>query len=479
MRKLALKKEYDMTSGPLFGKIVALALPLALSGILQLLFNSADLVVIGQFSATSTESLAAVSSNNALINLIVNVSIGLSVGANVVMAHAIGAKDGERAERVLHTSMLLSVICGVAMGIVGVFMAHLFLAWMKTDPAVIGKATDYLRIYFIGTPANIIYNFGAAILRAKGDTKRPLFYLAIAGVLNACLNLIFVICAGLDVKGVAIATIVSQYISMILVIIALLREKGYCKMELKKLTIKKRELFDILKVGLPSGILSSFFSIANVIIQSSINGFGPAVMAGNSTGSALEGFVYTSMNAVSSTATTFAGQNYGAKKYDRINTVMWECSLLIVIISVVMGGAILLLGRPLASIYSPDPEVINFSFERNKVILPIYFICGIVEVLVGCLRGMNYPIIPMIPSFLCVCVYRIIWVYTAFRATPTTFILYLSYPISWVLNIIIDAVLYAIFFKIMTQPSKVMRGYIKTATYARAPIPKTYDVPAI
>lgn len=468
MRNLSLKKEYDMTTGPLFGKIIALALPLALSGILQLLFNSADLVVIGQFSATSTESLAAVSSNNALINLIVNVSIGLSVGANVVMAHAIGAKDRDRAQRVVHTSMLLSVICGVVMGVIGVFMARLFLEWMKTDPAVIDKATDYLRIYFIGTPANIIYNFGAAILRAKGDTKRPLIYLAIAGVLNVCLNLLFVICAGLDVKGVAIATIVSQYISMILVIITLMRESGYCKMELKKLTIKKREFLDIVKVGLPSGILSSFFSIANVIIQSSINGFGPAVMAGNSTGSALEGFVYTSMNAVSSTATTFAGQNYGAKKYDRINTVMWECSLLIVIISVVMGGAILLLGKPLASIYSPDPQVISFSFERNKVILPIYFVCGIVEVLVGCLRGMNYPITPMIPSFLCVCVYRIIWVYTAFRATPTTFVLYLSYPISWVLNIIIDGVLYVALYKVMTRPSKVMRGYIKTALYQRS-----------
>ncbi len=456
-----------MTEGPLFTKLIAFAIPLALSGILQLLFNSADLVVIGQFSKTGTESLAAVSSNNALINLIVNVSIGLSVGANVIMAHAIGANDFDRAQRTLHTSILLSIICGVVMGIIGVFMSHTFLVWMKTDPAVLEKATDYLGIYFMGTPANIVYNFGAAILRAKGDTKRPLIYLAAAGVLNVGLNLIFVIFAGLDVMGVALATIISQYLSMVLVLVALMREKGCCKLTWRKLAMKKRELLDIVRVGLPSGILNSFFAISNVIIQSSVNGFGAVVMAGNATGSSLEGYVYTSMNAVSSTATTFAGQNYGAKKYDRVNTVMWQCMLITTAISVVMGGAILLLGKPLAAIYSKDPAVIAFSVERNKIILPIYFVCGMVEILVGCLRGLNFAIAPMIPSFLCVCVFRIIWVYTAFKATPTTLVLYLSYPISWVLNIVIDAVLYAVFYRRLTRPSKAMLGYIKTAVYRR------------
>ncbi|MDE6060954.1 MAG: MATE family efflux transporter, partial [Clostridia bacterium] len=306
---LKLKREMDMTKGGVMGKLIAFTLPLALSGILQLLFNAADLVVIGQFSETGAESLAAVSSNNALISLIINVSIGLSVGANVVMAQSIGSRDMDRAQRTLHTSILLALICGVVVAFVGAFCARYFLEWMNTDPVVLDKATVYLRIYFIGAPANIVYNFGAAILRAKGDTKRPLIFLFIAGVLNAGLNLIFVIFAHLDVAGVALATIISQYVSVVLVIVALLKEKDYCKLIIRKLAIKKRELLDIIKVGLPSGILSSFFSVANVIIQSSINGFGYQVMAGNSTGASLEAFVYTSMNAVSNAATTFTGQN--------------------------------------------------------------------------------------------------------------------------------------------------------------------------
>lgn len=440
--KRGTAKTLDMTSGALMGKIVAFSLPLAFSGILQLLFNAADLAVIGQFSSTSSQSLAAVSSNNALINLIVNVSIGLSVGANVVMAHAIGAKDAQRASHTLHTSMLLSLVCGIIVGIIGVSCGRYFLIWMKTDPVVLDKATDYLTIYFIGAPANIIYNFGSAILRAKGDTKRPLIYLAIAGVLNVALNLVFVICAGLDVKGVAIATVISQYISMILIVATLLFEKDYCKMYLKKLTIKKRELLDIVRVGLPSGILSSFFSIANVLIQSSVNSFGYLVMAGNSTGSSLEAYVYTSMNAVSSSATTFAGQNYGAKKYSRIKQILWDCSILTILISLVLGGVVMLFARPLCRIFTNDPLVIGYAIDRMTIILPIYFVCGIVEVIVGCLRGMNRAVVPMIPSFICVCAFRIIWNYTAFRAQHTTSVLYLSYPISWVLNILIDAILF-------------------------------------
>ncbi len=464
----SLTRDMDMTTGKLMGKIIIFTLPLALSGVLQLLFNAADLVVIGQFSATSTLSLAAVSSNGALISLIVNVSIGLSVGANVVMAHAIGARNMDKAQRTLHTSMLLSVICSVPVALVGVFCARYFLVWMKTDPEVLDKATQYLGIYFMGAPANICFNFGAAILRAKGDTRRPLIYLAISGILNVGLNLLFVICAGLDVMGVAIATVASQYLSLILVVIALLREKDYCRMRLKQLTIHRKELVEVIKVGLPSGILNSFFSVANVIIQSGINGFGAAVMAGNSTGSNLESYVYTSMNAVSNAATTFAGQNYGARKYQRIKQVLWDCSWLTVLISVTLGTAITLLGAPLSSIFSHDPEVIRYSVDRLNVIMPIYFVCGIVEVIVGCLRGMDRAIVPMIPSFLCICVYRIIWVYTAFEAVHTTFMLYLTYPISWILNIIMDGVLFAVYYRLLTRPSKQMRALIPTVEYRRA-----------
>lgn len=464
---LNFRREMDMTKGGLMGKLIAFTLPLALSGILQLLFNAADLVVIGQFSETGAESLAAVSSNNALISLIINVSIGLSVGANVVMAQSIGSRNMERSQRTLHTSILLSLICGVTVAFIGAFCARYFLVWMKTDPVVLDKATVYLRIYFIGAPANVVYNFGAAILRAKGDTKRPLLYLFIAGVLNAGLNLIFVIFAHLDVAGVALATIISQYVSVVLVISALLREKDYCKLVLRKLAIRKQELLDIAKVGLPSGILSSFFSVANVIIQSSINGFGYQVMAGNSTGASLEAFVYTSMNAVANAATTFTGQNVGAKRNDRVNAVLLDSCIITTVISVVLGGIILLLSSPLASLYTRDPMVVGYAIDRMRVILPIYFVCGIVEIFVGCLRGMNYAILPMIPSFLCVCVYRIVWVYTIFKTQHTTLILYLSYPISWILNLALDGVMYYYAYIKRIRPSKTMREDSAVLEYVR------------
>ncbi len=440
-------KDMDMTNGPLLKKLIAVSLPLAFSGILQLLFNAADLIVIGQFSETSTQSLAAVSSNVALINLVINVVIGLSIGTNVVMSQAIGSRDEKRAQNTVHTSVLLSLIGGTAVGLVGVFCARYFLVWMKTDPEILDKATDYLFIYFIGTPAAVLYNFGASILRAKGDTKRPLVYLTIAGVINVALNLIFVIVAKLDVEGVAIATIVSQYISCILLVITLLKEEGYCKLVLKKLRFHKSELLQILKVGLPSGILNSFFSIANVLIQTNLNVFGYSLVAGSSTGSNLEGFVYTSMNAVSNATVTFAGQNYGAKKPERIKKTAIEASIMIIVISLIWTLILLTAGQYIAKLYTPDPVVIQYACERMKIILPIYFVCGIVEVLVGCMRGMGYSFTPMIANFFCICVFRIVWIYTACKAVNTPQMLYLSWPISWILNIVVDGIIMAIIYK--------------------------------
>lgn len=443
----AALKDMDMTNGPLLKKLIAVSLPLAFSGILQLLFNAADLIVIGQFSQTSTQSLAAVSSNVALINLVINVVIGLSIGTNVVMSQAIGARDEKRAQNTVHTSVLLSLIGGTAVGLVGVFCARYFLVWMKTDPEILDKATDYLFIYFIGTPAAVLYNFGASILRAKGDTKRPLVYLTIAGVINVALNLIFVIVAKLDVEGVAIATIVSQYISCILLVITLLKEEGYCKLVLKKLRFHKSELLQIIKVGLPSGILNSFFSIANVLIQTNLNVFGYSLVAGSSTGSNLEGFVYTSMNAVSNATVTFAGQNYGAKKPERIKKTAIEASIMIIVISLIWTLILLTAGQYIAKLYTPDPVVIQYACERMKIILPIYFVCGIVEVLVGCMRGMGYSFTPMIANFFCICVFRIVWIYTACKAVNTPQMLYLSWPISWILNIVVDGIIMAIIYK--------------------------------
>lgn len=443
----AALKDMDMTNGPLLKKLIAVSLPLAFSGILQLLFNAADLIVIGQFSETSTQSLAAVSSNVALINLVINVVIGLSIGTNVVMSQAIGSRDEKRAQNTVHTSVLLSLIGGTVVGLVGVFCARYFLVWMKTDPEILDKATDYLFIYFIGTPAAVLYNFGASILRAKGDTKRPLVYLTIAGVINVALNLIFVIVAKLDVEGVAIATIASQYISCILLVITLLKEEGYCKLVLKKLRFHKSELLQILKVGLPSGILNSFFSIANVLIQTNLNVFGYSLVAGSSTGSNLEGFVYTSMNAVSNATVTFAGQNYGAKKPERIKKTAIEASIMIIVISLIWTLILLTAGQYIAKLYTPDPVVIQYACERMKIILPIYFVCGIVEVLVGCMRGMGYSFTPMIANFFCICVFRIVWIYTACKAVNTPQMLYLSWPISWILNIVVDGIIMAIIYK--------------------------------
>ena len=444
---LTAKKGMDMTTGRLLPKLLAFAIPLALSGILQLLFNAVDLIVIGNFSKTRVISLAAVSSNNSLINLFVNVAIGIALGVNVVMAQAIGEGNREKAERTVHTAMSLSVVIGLVVMVIGVLGARQFLVWMQANPDVIDKAHTYLFIYFFGAPANIIYNFGAALLRAKGDTRRPLVYLTIAGVVNVLLNIFLVVVVDMDVAGVAVATIVSQYISAILIVVALLREKGELRLILRKLRFHKEELLRILRIGLPSGILSSFFSIANIIIQSAINTFSAAVIAGNATGISIEAFIYTSMNAVAGTASTFSGQNFGAGKYKRIKRVMLECCLIEGIVGILIGALFMFLRHRLASIYTTDPEVIRVVGERMMVILPFYFVCGVVEVLVGCMRGMNFSILPTVASFLCVCVYRIVWVFTFFRAHRTTQALWMSYPISWIINFAVDFVMILIVFR--------------------------------
>ena len=436
-----------MTTGRLFPNLLAFAIPLVLSGVLQLLFNAVDLVVIGNFSETRVISLAAVSSNNSLINLFVNVAIGVSLGVNVVMAQALGEGNREKAERTVHTAMLLALVIGVVVMIVGTVGARQFLIWMQANPEVIDKAYIYLFIYFFGAPANVVYNFGAALLRAKGDTRRPLFYLTVAGVINVVLNIILVVPVKMDVAGVAVATIVSQYISAALIVVALLREKGELKLVLKKLRFHKEELKHIIRIGLPSGILSSFFSIANIIIQSAVNTFSAAVIAGNATGISIEAFVYTSMNAVAGTASTFSGQNYGAGKYKRIKRVMWDCCLIEAIVGILLGGLFMLLRHQLAGIYTGDEEVIRVAGQRMMVILPFYFVCGVVEVLVGCMRGMNYSVMPTVASFVSVCVYRIVWVFVFFKAYREPRSLWLSYPISWIINFAIDLVMILLVFR--------------------------------
>ncbi len=436
--------DMNMTEGPLFGKIASVALPLAVSGILQLLFNAADLVIIGKFSQTSTVSLAAVSSNSALIGLVINVAIGLSLGANVALGQAMGRGDREGAERALHSAMALSVLCGLVTALVGCSFAGVFLRWMQTDAAVIDKATVYLRIYFAGCPANVIYNFGVSVLRAKGDTRRPLFYLALAGILNVGLNLLLVIFAKMDVAGVALATVISQYLSCVLTVLALLREKGYCRLILKKLRFHKAETLQILRIGLPSGILNSFFSIANVLIQSNVNTFGAQLIAGSATANSIEGFIIAGMNAVGNASVTFAGQNYGARRFDRIGRVIGICVALEWVVCLAGTCLFLALGRFFLGLYTNDPMVVAFAYNRLWVTIPLYCICGTCEVFAGGMRGMGHAVKPMMSNFFCICVFRIIWVNTVCRPWHIPELLYLSWPYSWVINVVSSGILYGL-----------------------------------
>ncbi len=430
-------REIDMTNGPIFSKVFMFAIPLMLSGILQLLFNAADVIVVGKFAGSL--ALAAVGSNGALINLLVNVFIGISTGANVLVARYFGSQERREVERCVHCSMGLSVILGTFVGIFGFFVSTKLLALMQTDPEVLPLASLYLEIYFLGVPATVVYNFGAAILRAVGDTDRPLKFLTISGVVNVVLNMILVIVFHLDVAGVAIATAVSQYVAAILVVRCLIKNDGWCQLRVKEIRFYKDMLLRILQVGLPAGLQSSIFSISNVLIQSSINSFGYVVMAGNSAAANLDGFIYIAMNSVYHAALSFTSQNYGARRPDRVRRVLLCCSILAASIGIVASTVVYLLGPQLLSLYVPsnDPDraaVLAAGMVRLTIVGLPYFLCGLMEVFTGCLRGLGKSWAPLIVSTLGACVFRIIWIYTIFAAQPTLEILYLSYPISWIIT---------------------------------------------
>lgn len=447
--KLALKPrarrstyEIDMTNGPLLGKIVRFAIPLALSGILQLLFNAADIVVVGRFAGSS--ALAAVGSTGALINLIVTLFMGLSVGTNVLVAQYYGAGNKKDLSETVHTSILASVIFGVALIAVGVILARPVLETMATPPEVLDKAVLYMRIYFIGMPVMMLYNFGAAVLRAVGDTQRPLYFLLLAGVINVILNLFFVIVLHMDVAGVATATAVSQAVSAGLVLWCLMKVEGDYKVELKKLCIKKDKLLKMARIGLPAGIQGASFSISNVLIQSTINSFGSIAMAGNTAAANIEGFVSTGMDAFSQAALSFTGQNLGAGKTKRINRIIVLCMMLGVGTGLVLGVGAYLLGPQLLEIYSTDPEVIAFGLRRMQICCVTQFVGGMMGVMVGVLRGMGASFVPMAITITFVCGFRVVWLYTVFAAVPTLEVLYASYPITWGLAVLCDLVCYFI-----------------------------------
>ena len=442
--------QIEMTKGPLVGKIILFALPLIASGSLQLLYNAADLIIVGQFASNGQKALAAVGATNAIINLIINVVIGLSVGASVVVARYLGAEDSDGAHRATHTSITVSLISGLVVGIFGFFSARWLLTMMNTpeDGDVLNMAAMYMRIYFIGAPMNMLYNFGSAVLRAMGDTKRPLYFLTIAGVANIIFNFIFVYFLHLDVEGVAIATLISQTISAILVMVCLVKTDGPCKLHFKKLRIYGKEMKMIALVGLPAGIQGSLFSISNVIIQSSMNSFGDIVMSGNTAAGNIEGFVYVAENAFYHAAITFTGQNYGARQYKRTRKVFWITMALTAGVSFVMSTIIYFLGKPLLGIYLPgEDEAIYYGIVRMMIVLIPHLFLGLENTVVGQLRGLGYSLSPMIISIFGICGIRIIWVYTVFQANRTLEMLYASYPISWAITLVATLVLYFIAVK--------------------------------
>ena len=441
--------EMDMCSGPIFVKIVVFAIPLILSGILQLLFNAADLIVVGRFAGS--QSLAAVGSTSALINLLVNVFIGLSVGANVMVARFYGAGQQRDLEETVHTAMVMAAAGGAILIGVGVILADPLLKLMGTPDDVLPLAALYMKIFFVGMPVNLLYNFGSAILRAVGDTKRPLYFLLAAGIVNVLLNLFFVIVLSMGVAGVALATVISQCISAYLIVRCLMKTDAGYRLDVKKLRVVKNKARSIVKIGLPAGLQGAIFSVSNVLIQSSVNSFGSVVMAGNTAAQNIEGFVYTSMNAVYQTALSFTSQNFGAKQYVRMKKILVYCLILTTMVGIVMGGGAVVLARQLLGIYSSDGDVIRYGTYRLTIIGTTYCICGLMDCMVGALRGMGYSVMPMIVSLTGACALRVVWIYTIFAMNRTLQTLYISYPVSWGITFLAHLACYIIVLKKVKQ----------------------------
>lgn len=437
-----MKKAYtaDMTTGPFFKKIVLFSVPLVFTGLLQLVYNTADTVIVGRFAGK--QALAAVGSTGALVALILNVFMGLAMGAGVVTARSIGAGDTAKIKRYTHTAMTLSVISGIAVGIIGYFISGLLLQLMHIETEILTLSTLYLKIYFLGAPGMLIYNFGAAIVRAHGDTQRPLYILFLSGIVNIVLNLILVIPVQLGVSGVAIATVVSQYISAALIVLYLFRSDSVIRIRRKELRIHKQELFEIVKIGVPAGIQNSMFSIANVIIQSSVNSFGENAMAGIAAGSNYDSYIYTCTNAFAQTTMTFTSQNVGAEKYENIGKVYGRCMALVCAV----GGVLSLLGYifrgQIVGLFSDVPEVITIGAERMQLIMPFYITCSLQDVVAGQIRGLGKSTGPMLVSLLGTCGVRLLWIFVFLPMNRTLMYLFIAYPLSWGVTFIAQAILY-------------------------------------
>ncbi len=445
MTRLNKRGIMDMTSGPFLKKILIFAIPLMVTGVLQLVYNAADIMVVGRFAGS--DSLAAVGSTSSLINLIINLFIGLSTGAGVVTARNIGAEEAERTHRSVHTAMTISIISGFAVGLFGFFFASKFLRLMGTPDNVLPLASLYLKIYFLGAPGSLVFNFGASIVRATGDTKRPLIILSLTGIVNVVLNLILVVVFHLNVAGVAIATIVAQYLSAIFIVLRLIHVDNICKLKIRKLRIYKKELESIIKIGIPAGLQSSLFSFSNVLIQSSINSFGSIAMAGNTAAQNADAIVYVCTNAVAQTSMTFTSQNMGAMKYKNLRKVFFTCMGIALFFSISLGGISLIFPEQIIGIFTTEAEVIEIGKQRLFILMTTYFMCSLMDV-AGCqIRGMGRSLEPMIITLLGACGIRILWLYTGFKLNPQLWNLYISYPISWTLTFISLFICYLIIEK--------------------------------
>lgn len=446
------KATNSMLSGPLLPNIILYTIPIILTSLLQLLFNAADLVIVGRFCGSV--SVAAVGATGSITNLLVNFFIGLSVGAGVTVAHALGSQEDTVIHNTVHTALPTALVSGVFLTIVGVSFSETFLRWMGTPETVLSLSTLYMQIYFAGITFTMVYNFCAAILRAAGDTKGPLIYLSAAGIVNVVLNVVFVTAFHMNVAGVALATTISQGISALLVVRALMKRTDACRLCLRKMRFHKPQLSKMLRIGLPAGMQSSLFSISNVLIQSSINSFGDVFMSGNAASSNIEGFVYVSLNAFHQTAVNFMGQNAGARQHQRVLRTLWICLGCSTVVGLVLGSLACWFGPSLLSLYITDSqEAIGYGMLRLTIICLTYFLCGLMDVSTGALRGLGESFIPMVISVLGVCGIRIGWIYTIFQIprfhTPQC--LYLSYPVSWTITFLFQMAAFLMVYRKQKQ----------------------------
>ncbi len=434
----------DMCSGPIVSKLLLFTGPLVLSSVLQLLFNAADVIVVGKYAGDN--SLAAVGSVVPLINLLISFFMGLSIGSNVLASRYYGSGNDDQLSKTVHTSMLVSLISGIILAVIGFVFSARILVWMQSPEETLPLASLYLKIYFLGMPASMIYNFGSALLRAVGDTRRPMYYLSLAGVVNIILNLFFVINLHLDVAGVAIATIISQIISAVLVVRCLMKESGAMRLIPAKLCVDRYIFSRIAGIGLPASFQGMLFSISNVIIQSSVNGFGATVVAGNSAAQNIEGFVYVSMNAFYQACISFVSANVGGRKFDRINKIVVRAELCVICTGIVLGGLAYYFSYGLLSLYTNSETVIAAGIVRTMYVCLPYCLCGMMDVMVGALRGLGYAVLPMIVSLGGACGLRLIWIFTFFRMPSfhEPRYLYITYPVSWAVTFLAHVLCYVI-----------------------------------